>query len=170
MAEWRPWDQPFQMQQEDTGLAKKFGFFLNILQKIWMNFLANPINSCRESFWIGWKKRTRLFNVFCCCSVTKLCRTLSPWTATHQAYLSFTVSRGLLKLISIEWMMPSNYLILCHPPLLLPSILPSIRVFWSFGKYMYVYIATVNRSMRAFGGKIEVRRKLIKSENRQLWM
>ena len=53
----------------------------------------------------------------------------TPWTATHQASLSFTVSRSLLKLISTESVMPSNSLILYHPLLLLPSIFPSIRVF-----------------------------------------
>ena len=52
-----------------------------------------------------------------------------PWTAAHQASLSFTNSRRLLKLMSIESMVPSNHLILCHPRLLLPSIFPSIRVF-----------------------------------------
>ena len=51
-----------------------------------------------------------------------------PWTAARQASLSFTTSRSLLKLMSIESMMPFNHLILCHP-LLLPSIFPSIRVF-----------------------------------------
>ena len=64
------------------------------------------------------------------CSVTQSCPTLcDPWTATHQASLSFTISRTLLKLMSIESVMPSNHLILCHPLLLLPSIFPSIRVF-----------------------------------------
>ena len=51
------------------------------------------------------------------------------WTATQQASLSFTISRSLLKLMSMESVMPSNYLILCYPLLLLPSIFPSIRVF-----------------------------------------
>ena len=51
------------------------------------------------------------------------------WTAAHQAYLSFTISWSLLKLMSIESVMPSNHLVLCHPLLLLPSIFPSIRVF-----------------------------------------
>ena len=51
------------------------------------------------------------------------------WTATQQAYLSFTISWSLLKLISTESVMPSNHLILCHTLLLLPSIFPSIRVF-----------------------------------------
>ena len=54
---------------------------------------------------------------------------MAPWTAARQASLSFTISQSLLKLISIESVMPSNHLILCHPLLLLPSIFPSIRVF-----------------------------------------
>ena len=54
----------------------------------------------------------------------------TPWTAACQASLSFTTSQSLLKLMSIESMMPSNHFILCYP-LLLPSIFPSIRVFSS---------------------------------------
>ena len=53
----------------------------------------------------------------------------TPWTAARQASLSITSSQSLLKLMSSELVMPSNHLILCHPLLLLPSILPSIRVF-----------------------------------------
>ena len=53
----------------------------------------------------------------------------TQWTAACQASLSFTISWSLLKLTSIESVMPSNHLILCRPFLLLPSILPSIRVF-----------------------------------------
>ena len=53
----------------------------------------------------------------------------TPWTAARQASLSITNSRSLLKLMSIESVMTSNHLILCHPLLLLPSIFPSIRVF-----------------------------------------
>ena len=52
----------------------------------------------------------------------------TPWTAKRQASLSFTISQSLLKLMSIESVMPSNHLILCHPLFLLPSIFPSIRV------------------------------------------
>ena len=54
---------------------------------------------------------------------------VTPWTAERQASLSITNSQSLPKLMSIESMMPSNYLILCCPLLLLPSIFPSIRVF-----------------------------------------
>ena len=53
---------------------------------------------------------------------------VTPWTTARQAFLSFITSRSLLKLLSIESVMPSNHLILCCP-LLLPSIFPSIRVF-----------------------------------------
>ena len=55
----------------------------------------------------------------------------TPWVTAHQAYLSITNSRSLLKLMSIESVMPSSHLILCHPLLLLPPIPPSIRVFFN---------------------------------------
>ena len=54
---------------------------------------------------------------------------MTPWTAAHQASLSITNSRSLFKLMSIELVMPSNRLALCHSLLLLPSIFPSIKVF-----------------------------------------
>ena len=54
---------------------------------------------------------------------------VTPWTVACQATLSFTVSWSLLKFMSIESVMPSSHLVLCHPLLLLPSIFPSIRVF-----------------------------------------
>ena len=54
---------------------------------------------------------------------------VTPWTAAHQASLSITNSQSLLKLMSIESVMPSNHLVLCCPLLLLPSIFPSIRLF-----------------------------------------
>ena len=56
---------------------------------------------------------------------------VTPWTAAHQASLSFTISRSLLKLMSIKLVMLSNHLILCRPLLLPPSILHNIRVFYS---------------------------------------
>ena len=64
--------------------------------------------------------------VITCCSVTKLCAT--PWTAALQASLPFTISWSLLRFMSIESVMPSNHLILCHP-LLWPLVFPNIRVF-----------------------------------------
>ena len=53
----------------------------------------------------------------------------TPWTAACQASPSFTISLSLLKLMSVELVMPSNRLILCRPLLLLPSVFPSVRVF-----------------------------------------
>ena len=53
----------------------------------------------------------------------------TPWIAAHQAFLPITNSQSLLKLMSIESVMPSNHLILCHPLFLPPSIFPRIRVF-----------------------------------------
>ena len=53
----------------------------------------------------------------------------TPWTAARQNSLSITNSQSLLKLMSVESVMPSNHLILCHPLLLPPSIFPTIRVF-----------------------------------------
>ena len=96
----------------------------------------------------SWILPACLFNFFaeCCCSVAQLCPIfVTPWTTPHQASLSFPISWSLLKLMSIELVMPSSHLTLCHPLLLLPSIFPSIRVlsnelaldirwpkFWSF--------------------------------------
>ena len=71
--------------------------------------------------------RTAVYSI----SVQSLSRVrlfVTPRTAAHQASLSFTVSRSLLKLMSIESVMPSNHLILCHPLLLLPSVFPSTSV------------------------------------------
>ena len=62
-------------------------------------------------------------------SVSRVQLSATPWTAACQAFLSITNSQNLLKLMSIELVMPSNHLILCHPLLLPPSIFPSIRVF-----------------------------------------
>ena len=62
-------------------------------------------------------------------SVTQLCPTVTPWTVASQASLSNTNCHSLFKLMSIESVMLSNHLILCHVLLLVPSIFPSIRVF-----------------------------------------
>ena len=62
-------------------------------------------------------------------SLSRIQLFVTPWTAAYQASLSFIISWSLLKLMSIESVMPSNHVILCHPLLLLPSIFPSIRVF-----------------------------------------
>ena len=73
------------------------------------------LNSIREYSWAQFS-----------CSVMSNC----SWTAVHQASLSITNSWSVLKFMSIELVMPSNHLILCHLLLLLPSIFPSIRVFF----------------------------------------
>ena len=76
----------------------------------------------------------KMCSVFCCCSVTHsvVSNSLQPHRLQHTRLpLSFTISRSLLRLMSIESMMPSNYLILCYPLLLSPSVFPSIRVFSS---------------------------------------
>ena len=70
----------------------------------------------------------------CCCSITQTCPALCDPMAKRShgkapGFLSFTISQSLLKLMSMELVMPSNHLILCHPLLFLPSIFPSIRVF-----------------------------------------
>ena len=69
-------------------------------------------------------------------SVSHVWLFVTPWTAAHQASsLSFTISQSLIKLMSIESVMPSNHVIFCRPLLLLPSIFPSIRSFpvsWLF--------------------------------------
>ena len=79
---------------------------------------------------------------------------VTPWTATHQASLSFTISRSLLKLMSIESVMPSNHFVLCHPLFLLSSIFPSIRVFYDesalcirWPKYWHFSISPSNESV-----------------------
>ena len=56
------------------------------------------------------------YTFYSCCSVAKSRPTVTPWTTEHQASLSFTIPQSLLKLMSIETVMPSNHLILCHPP------------------------------------------------------
>ena len=75
-----------------------------------------------EIFYLSW---------YCCCLVVQSCLSLcDPMDYTvHWASLSFTISQSLLKLVSIDSVMPSNHLILCHPLLLLPSAFPNIRSF-----------------------------------------
>ena len=77
--------------------------------------------------------QTIKFNRLLISSVQFSCLVVSdsanPWTTARQLYLSITNSWSLLKIMSIQSVMPSNHLILCHPLLLLPSIFPSIRVF-----------------------------------------
>jgi len=85
-----------------------------------------------QQIWKGKKKLVRTLestsvSVQFSCSVVSDC--VTPWTAAHQASLSIASPWSLLKPMSIELVMPSNHLILCHPFLLLPSIFPGIKVF-----------------------------------------
>ena len=98
----------------------------------------DPETSVKPSFWMvlpqGFKNASTIFRELSVqfSSVQSLsCVQLfaTPWTAARQASLSITNSWSLLKLMSIESVMPSNHPVLCHPLLLLPSIFPSIRVF-----------------------------------------
>ena len=72
---------------------------------------------------------TSLWKWFSSVSRSIVSDSVTPWTAACQASLSITNSWSLPRLMSIESMMPSNHLILCHPLLLLPSIFPNIRIF-----------------------------------------
>ena len=91
-------------------------------------FFTKDLLKPKESYLSG-----HLYSVFSLFSSVQLlsCVQLfvTPWTAAHQASLSITNSWSLLKLMSIELVMPSNHFILCCPLFLLPSIFPSIRVF-----------------------------------------
>ena len=64
---------------------------------------------------------------------------VTPWTAAHQASLSFSIYLSLLKLVSVESVMPSNYFILCCPLLLLPLIFPLIRIFIIYSQSLSVF-------------------------------
>ena len=75
----------------------------------------------------GCMSRSGIIGAFVVLLLSHVCVLVTPWTAACQASLSFTISRSLLKLMSIVSVTPSNHLILCHP-LFLPSIFPSISV------------------------------------------
>ena len=88
---------------------------------------------------------------------------VTPWTATHQASLSFTISQSLLKLMSIELMMASKHLIFCHPLLLLSSIFPNIRAFSNalvlytrWPKYWHFSISTSKEYSGWFSFRIDL--------------
>ena len=123
---------------------------------VWLNMTfktvllpGRPASKCNDAVWCN--DASLLVVSIHVCSFTKSCPTLcnpprspqfssvqslsrvqlfaTPWTAARQASLFITNSRSLLKLMSIESVMPSNHFILCCPLLLPPSIFPSIRVF-----------------------------------------
>ena len=83
-----------------------------------------------------WNEDTIQHHVAIVQSLSRVWLFVTPWTAVRQATLSFTVSWSLLKLMSMESVMPCHHLILCHPLLLLPSIIPSISLFqWVGSSY-----------------------------------
>ena len=79
--------------------------------------------------WVICLKHLNLYIIVVVQSISHIWLFATPWTAARQAFLSFTISQSLFKFMSIELVMPSNYLILCCLFLLLLSIFPSIRVF-----------------------------------------
>ena len=78
---------------------------------------------------LGRKVMTNLVQLSSVLSLSHVRLFVTPWLAAHQASLSIANSRSSPKLMSIELVIPSNHLIVCHPLLLPPSIFPSIRVF-----------------------------------------
>jgi len=88
---------------------------------------ADILNLKLLPYWLYPRKSLRMFTSVQSLNCIQLF--VTPWTAARQASLSITNSQSLLKLMSIESVMPSNHLILCHPLLLLPLIFPSVRVF-----------------------------------------
>ena len=94
-------------------------------------FLDVTVKKIIKNYSILLKCTTDMCNLYSVQLLSHVQLFVSPWTAAHQASLSITNSWSLLKLMSIESMMPSTHVILCHPLLLPPSIFPSIRVFSS---------------------------------------
>ena len=82
--------------------------------------------TCEQSSWwnLEFNQYELVVQSLCCIQLFA-----TPWTVAHPTSLSFIISQSSLKFMSIELVMPSNHLILCHPLLLLPWIFPSIRVF-----------------------------------------
>ena len=110
-------------------LCSEWNFIISSIsqQFIWIH--DSTLSSWTTERWMRPSIHFHFCIRFCCCSVAQSCPTATPWIAACQASLSFTISQSLLKLMSIELVMPSNHLTLCRPLLLLPSIFPSIRVF-----------------------------------------
>ena len=98
------------------------GFFEHEEQGIWETYHVPRWET--QTRWRWW-----FFQIAVVLLLSHVWLFVTLWTAARQASLSFINSWSLLKLMSIELLMPSNHLLLCHPLLLLPSIFPSIRVF-----------------------------------------
>ena len=104
----------------------------NLINQIQHTILQSPNHTvtitCKKHRSIKLCMLIKIWHCYQFSSVAQLWPFVTPWTVAHQASLSITSSQSLLKLMSIQSMMPSNHLILCRP-LLLPSIFHSIRVF-----------------------------------------
>ena len=111
-----PWDSKESEVTEQVNTAEK-----TKLSFKWIKFIPQFSSVAQSCPTLCNPSSVQLFS--------RVRRFATPWTATHQASLSITNSRSLLKFTPIESVTPSNHLILCHPLLLLPSIFPSIRVF-----------------------------------------
>ena len=116
---------PWQVRPLQVRLALPFYFLVFSVLLLQMVRLLFPFSCSNEH---SYPLSFELILQFS--SVPQLCQLFAtPWTAARQASLSITNSQSLPKLTSIEMLIPSNHLILCHPLLLLPSSFPNIRVF-----------------------------------------
>ena len=111
-------------------------YHMILKSSVYLMYLKNCFMASRTVLQVGFSKKqilrqTSFFSFVVVQSLSHVWLFATPWTAAHQASLSFTIPWSLLKLMSIELMMPSNHLIICHPLLLLSSIFPSIRIFSS---------------------------------------
>ena len=123
--DFRLWVLPWVVIKGITWLDLFLRIILNVRlnkQTIEKQVWRRETNSGERWLWFWW----RISSVQ---SLSHVSLFATPWTAAHQDSLYITSSQSLLKLMSIELMMPSNHLILCCPLLLLPSIFPSIRGF-----------------------------------------
>ena len=116
------------------GLENFEHYFTSMWNECWVTQIQSRVRSRDEHLFLGSQMATYSL-IFCyCCwlscpSLSHVWLSATPWTAACQAFLSFTISWSLLRLMSIESVMPPNHFILCHPLLLLSSIFPSIKVF-----------------------------------------
>ena len=120
----------------------------------WLTLPLSPINEPRRTlYWPPKLKDKQVYSIYpsfklyIFSSVQLLSYVwlfVTPWTAAHQASLSTTNSQGLLKLMSIKSVMPSNHLILCPLLLLLPSIFPSIRVFSNLSSHQVTWSFSIS--------------------------
>ena len=105
---------------------------VTLVSSYWWSLLRSIDLLVVAKWWYSIKSSSYVVGILQFSSVQSLSHVqlfVTPWTTAHQASLSLTNSWSLLKLMSIEWVMPSSHLILCHLFLLPPSIFPSIRVF-----------------------------------------